>query len=80
MAVKLTRVIIEIQVHSDDDGDVRLTAQCALIAASQRFSHAGMEPVHTDTRVVEETYDNTGLTCKRAAPSRVIVTGYAGLD
>ena len=78
--VKLTRVIIEIQVHSDDDGDVRLAAHCALIAASQRFSHAGMEPVHTDTRVVEETYDNTRPACKQIAPPRVIVEGYAGID
>ena len=78
--VKLTRVIIEIQICSDNDSDVRVATHLAHVDAAKRFSEAGMEPVDTDTRVVEETYDNTRPACKQIAPPRVIVTGYAGLD
>lgn len=78
--VKVTRVVIEIQVSSDDDSEVRVATQLAHDDACKRFSEAGIEPVHTDTRVVEETFDDTGLTCKRIALPRVIVAGYAGLD
>lgn len=77
--VKLTRVIIEIQIRSDNDSDVRVATHLAHVDAAKRFSEAGMEPVDTDTRVVEETYDNT-TACKQIAPPRVIVKGYAGID
>jgi len=80
MAVKLTRVIIEIQVRSDNDDDVRVATHLAHVDAAKRFSEADMEPVNTDTRVVEETYDNMGPECKQIATPRVIVAGYAGID
>jgi hypothetical protein len=76
MAVKLTRILVELQVDIEDDDTIRRVASSLATACAHDLEDMGVSHINTELRVVQETFDDDGE--EEIAPMRVIINGPAG--
>lgn len=76
MAVKLTRILVELQVDIEDDDTIRYIASSLATACGKYLSETGVQHINTELRAVQETFDDDGE--EEIAPMRVIINGPAG--
>ena len=60
MAVKLTRILVELQVDIEDDDTIRYVASSLATACGKYLRDTGVGHTNTELRAVQETFDDEG--------------------